>query len=233
VPTILFALTSSPVWTMKDGSPLPAGFWAEEVTDPYNILTEAGFAVRVATPGGRPAPLQEYSLDPSMTGSEERSAALRAELERLAPVLEHPVALSAVDPGIIDAIYIPGGTGPMEDLYADADLGRILVALAGRSASIAAACHGPVGLLSAHDTEGKWVFSGYHLTAYSNEEERQGGPGDAAPFTPEDRLTGEGAKYEAGAPWSQFVLVDRNLITGQNPGSAAEVARQLAAQLAA
>jgi putative intracellular protease/amidase len=232
VPTILFVITASPIWTMKDGRTLPAGFWAEEVADPYAILTGAGFTVQIATPDGKPAPLQAYSLDLSMTGSAERSAQLRADLDSIDPALSRPRALADVDPATIDAVYIPGGTGPMEDLYADPDLSRILAVLQHRDALITTACHGAIGLLSAHSDDGTWLFSGYEMTGYSDQEEQQGGPGDAAPFTLESRLRAEGAKFRAGAPWGQFVISDRNLITGQNPASAAEVARQLATRLA-
>jgi len=231
VPTVLFAITAASEWTLRDGTTLPSGFWAEEVVDPYEILTDAGFTVQFATPGGQPAPLQEYSLDPSMTGSAERSAQLRTWLERLAPDLSKPPVLADIDPQSIDAIYIPGGTGPMEDLYADAGLGRLLVALHARNAEIATACHGTIALLSARSADGSWTFDGYRMTGYSNAEEQQGGPGDAAPFTLETRLRDEGADYQAGAPWSTFVITDRNLISGQNPASAAEVARQLAASM--
>jgi putative intracellular protease/amidase len=231
MPAVLFAVTASPTWTMRDGSQLPAGYWAEEVVDAYDILTTAGFTIHFATPGGRPAPLQQYSLDPSMTGSQERSAQLRARLHEVSDALKYPLALADIDPTRIDAVYIPGGTGPMQDLYADADLGRILVELHENRATIATACHGTIGLLSARTGNGTWTFDGYRMTGYSDAEEQQGGPGDAAPFTLQSRLRQEGADYQAGAPWSVFVITDRNLISGQNPASAAEVARQLVSAL--
>jgi putative intracellular protease/amidase len=118
----------------------------------------------------------------------------------------------------------------MEDMYDDADLGRILVTLQARTAPVATVCHGTIALLSAQPG-GVWIFAGYQMTGYSDEEESQGGPGDAAPFTLESRLRAEGANYAAGAPWSEFTVTDRNLITGQNPGSAAAVARQLVTAL--
>ena len=231
MPTILFAVTASPTWTMRDGSQLPAGYWAEELVDPYDIVIDAGFAVAVATPDGRPAPLQQYSLDPSMTGSEERSDHLRSRLVELSDQLDHPIAFADVDPETIDAVYIPGGTGPMEDLYADPNLGKVLASLHARQAPIATACHGTIALLAARDAGGAWIFDGYRLTGYSNAEEQQGGPGDDAPFTLETRLRDEGADYQAGAPWSSFVVTDRNLISGQNPASAAAVAEQLTSVL--
>ena len=228
--TVLIALTGAAKWIMKDGSTLPAGFWAEELIDPYQILIAAGIDVVLATPGGVAAPLQDYSLDESMTGSAERTAELQAALAGLADALAHPQAFAAIDPGRIDAVFVPGGTGPMEDLHDDADLGSILVALQARSAPVATVCHGTIALLSAQ-SGGAWTFDGYQLTGYSDEEESQGGPGDAAPFTLESRLRAEGANYTAGAPWSEFTVTDRNLISGQNPGSAAAVARQLVTAL--
>jgi putative intracellular protease/amidase len=227
---VLIALTGAAKWTMKDGSALPSGFWAEELVDPYQILTTAGIDVVLATPGGVAAPLQDYSLDESMTGSAQRTAELRAALAGLAGELAHPRPFAAIDPGSIDAVFIPGGTGPMEDLYDDQDLGRILAAVQARTAPVAAVCHGTIGLLSAR-SDGAWLFAGYQLTGYSDEEESQGGPGAAAPFTLESRLRAEGAAYTAGAPWSEFTVTDRNLITGQNPGSAAAVARLLVTAL--
>jgi putative intracellular protease/amidase len=228
--TVLIALTGSAKWTMKDGSTLPAGFWADELIDPYQIITAAGIDVVLATPGGVAAPLQDYSLEESMTGSADRTARLRAALAGLSGLLTHPTALAAVDPGSIDAVFVPGGTGPMEDLHDDPELGRILVALRARTAPVAAVCHGTIGLLSAR-SGGTWIFAGYQMTGYSDEEESQGGPSDAAPFTLETRLRAEGARYAAGAPWSEFTVIDRNLITGQNPRSAAAVARQLVTAL--
>ena len=228
--TVLIALTGATKWTMKDGRTLPAGFWAEELIDPYQILTAAGIDVVLATPGGVAAPLQDYSLDESMTGSAERTARLRAALAGLADQLAHPQALAAVDPETIHAVFVPGGTGPMEDLYNDPDLGRILVALQARTAPIATVCHGTIGLLAAR-SGGTWIFAGYQMTGYTDEEESQGGPGGAAPFTLESRLRAEGASFTAGAPWSEFTVADRNLITGQNPGSAAAVARELVTAL--
>jgi putative intracellular protease/amidase len=232
VPTVLIALTASPVWTMKDGSTVPAGFWAEEFTDPYEQFAEAGWDVVVATPGGAPAPLQELSLDPAMAGPPERGAHLRAALDRLTSLIERPVDLAAVDPDAVDAVFIPGGSGPMEDLRRDPALGLLLVALHRRSAPVAAACHGSIGLLSARVDDGTWPFAGYELTGYTDEEERQGGLADAAPITAEAALRAAGARFRSGAPWACCVIADRNLVTGQNPASAAQVARRVVALLA-
>jgi putative intracellular protease/amidase len=165
-----------------------------------------------------------------MTGSAERTAELRAALAGLTDALAHPQGFAAIDPDGIDGVFVPGGTGPMEDLHDDLDLGRILAALQARTAPVATVCHGTVGLLSAR-SGGAWLFAGYRMTGYADEEESQGGAGDGAPFTLESRLRAEGANFVAGPPWTEFTVTDRNLITGQNPGSAAAVARQLVTAL--
>lgn len=229
--TVLIALTGSAIWTMRDGTTVPAGFWADEFTDPYAVFLAAGYRVLVATPAGVPAPVQQYSLDVSMTGSAERSAVLRAELAALSETLEHPAALADINPTEIDAIYLPGGHGPMEDLYADQDLGRILTDLQSRPAPVVTTCHGTIGLFSARADDGQWLYDGYEMTGYSDEEERLGSAGAAPLFTLESRLRAEGAKYTAEQPWLPFVVVDRNLITGQNPASATGVATRLVAAL--
>jgi putative intracellular protease/amidase len=228
--TVLIALTGASQWTMRDGRALPAGFWAEELVEPYRILTQAGVEVVLATPGAVAAPVQEYSLDESMTGSAGRTAELRAALDELKDRLARPQSFAGIDPDALDAVFVPGGTGPMQDLHGDAALGRILVALQERGAPIAAVCHGTIALLSAR-VQGAWVFAGYQMTGYTDQEEAQGGPGDAAPFTLESTLRAQGADFASSVPWGEFTITDRNLITGQNPGSAAATARRLLAAL--
>lgn len=224
--TVLIALTGAGLCTMKDGRSVPAGFWADEFVEPHSIFSAAGFTVQVATPGAVLAPLQEQSLHVSKTGSEARGLELRRSLDALSSLLRRPLDLADVDPDGLDGIYLPGGLGAVQDLHSDTDLGRILGSLRRRRAVVAAACRGVVGLLPAHDESGTWPFKGYELTGFSDEEEAQAGFLDSMPFTAESRLREAGAYYHAGAPWAPFVITDRNLITGQNPASAAEVARQ-------
>ena len=223
------ALSGAAKWTMKDGSTLPAGFWAEELIDPYQILTAAGTDVVLATPNGVAAPLQEYSLDESMTGSAARTAELRAPLAGLAGPLAHPRPFAGVDPDTIDAMFVPGGAadgGPVRRPRPGPDPGR------------AAGAHGTGRDRLPRDHRPALGPPGGHLDLRRIPDDRvhrrgrtQGGPGDAAPFTLESRLRAEGAGFTAGAPWSEFTVTDRNLITGQNPGSAAAVARQLVTAL--
>jgi putative intracellular protease/amidase len=119
----------------------------------------------------------------------------------------------------------------MTDLAHDADLGRLLIEADDRGQIIAPLCHGPAALLSATRADGGFAFAGRRLTVFTDEEERQGGTGDKTPWWVETTLRDRGAEIDAGPAWSSTVVVDRNLISGQNPQSSADAARQVLAAL--
>jgi putative intracellular protease/amidase len=161
--------------------------------------------------------------------------AQRADSERLAgeryrrlqaiPGFQHPVALSSLtdaDLAEFDAVFTPGGHGPMVDLAGNPDAGRLLAALHRRHAPIAALCHGPALLLSAPErADGLWLFDGYRMTSFTDEEEDQTEPGLLGmAWLLDVALKNAGAVFDDGpSAWVSHVVVDRNLITGQNPGS--------------
>ncbi|MDQ0674672.1 putative intracellular protease/amidase [Pseudarthrobacter siccitolerans] len=122
---------------------------------------------------------------------------------------------------------MPGGHGPMADLYKDADLGRLLATADKDDKIIAPFCHGPAGLLSAMNDDGKFVFAGRRLTVFTNEEELGGGTGENTPWLVEDALKEKDALIENAAAWSSHVVRDGNLITGQNPQSSEDLAREV------
>jgi putative intracellular protease/amidase len=121
----------------------------------------------------------------------------------------------------------------MTDLAFDANVGRVLVAANDASAIIAPFCHGPAALLSAKLADGSNAFAGRRLTVFTDEEERTGGTGENTPWWVESALRDAGAVIDSAAPWSDHVVVDGNLITGQNPQSSASVARRVIDGLAA
>lgn len=155
----------------------------------------------------------------------ERLAADRLAALQAIPGFQHPVALSSLsdeDLAGFDAVFVPGGHGPMVDLADNPDVGRLLVALHGRSAPIAALCHGPALLLSAPErSDGQWLFDGYRLTCFTDEEEIQTEAGMLGmSWFLDTALKNAGAVFDDGpAAWISHVVADRNLITGQNPGS--------------
>jgi putative intracellular protease/amidase len=226
--SVLVVLSGARFWTQTDGHQKPTGFWAEEFATPHRLLTEAGVDVTVATPGGRAPVADEISLTPEQGGDQ-----FRAYLAGLGTVLTEPVRLEDVDPADYDAVLIPGGHGPMQDLAVNEDIARILATmLPDRSKIVASLCHGLAAFLPAGDENGDWLFRDRKMVAFIDEEERQVGLAANAPWLIETRLRQAGADFEHGAPWASYVVVDGNLITGQNPASAEAAGRALLDALA-
>ena len=223
---ILMVVSAADSLTMKDGSEHPTGYWAEELVVSHKTLTEAGNTVHIATPGGRKPTVDQVSLAAESAGGEERAQGFRDYIQKIDGELAHPLVLADVDINSYDAVVMPGGHGPMADLYKDADLGRILVAADRSGKIIAPFCHGPAGLLSATE-DGAFAFKGRRLTVFTNEEELGGGTGENTPWLVEDALKEKGAVVENGAAWSSNVVRDGNLITGQNPQSSEDVAKEV------
>jgi putative intracellular protease/amidase len=175
--------------------------------------------------------------------------AQRADSERLAgerhrkllqiPGFQDPVALSSLSDAQLsefDAVFAPGGHGPMVDLADNPDVGRLLTALQARRAPIAALCHGPAILLSAPErADGLWLFDGYRMTSFTDEEEDQTEAGRLGmAWLLDVALKNAGAVFDDGpSAWISHVVVDRNLITGQNPGSTEAAADAVIKKLAA
>ena len=224
---ILMVVSAADSLTMKDGSEHPTGYWAEELVVSHQTLTDAGNTVHIATPGGRKPTVDQVSLAAESAGGEERAQGFRDYIAKIDGELAHPLVLADVDTDSYDAVVMPGGHSPMADLYKDADLGRILVAADKAGKVIAPFCHGPAGLLSATADDGGFPFKGRRLTVFSNEEELNGGTGENTPWLVEDALKEKGAIVNNAAAWSSHVVRDGNLITGQNPQSSEDVAKEV------
>jgi putative intracellular protease/amidase len=227
---ILFVLTATSFWTLKDGTRHPTGYWAEEFAAPYSALSGAGHEIVVATPGGVVPYVDVMSLRPSMAGSEEIARQLEDVL-RSAEELRRPIELANARLADYDAVFYPGGHGPMEDLWRDADSGRLLIAALASGKPLAIVCHAPVAILATR-RNGVSPFAGYRVTAFTNDEEDGVGLRAKAPWTAEDELVKLGVDFMSGEIWKPFTVVDRNLYTGQNPASAAPLAQQLLKALA-
>lgn len=231
---VLIILTGARVWSQNDGTQRPTGFWGEEFAVPHQLLTEAGVELTLATPGGVVPVPDQMSLSPEANNGDAAAAdRFRAYLEQVSDFLEHPLRLEDIDPSAYDAVLIPGGHGPMQDLAVNAEVGRILSAmLPDTSKLVAALCHGQAGFLSAGDAEG-WLFTGRKITAFTDEEEHITGLDANAPWLLESRLRAGGAEITGGPVWQSHVVVDGNLITGQNPASGRAVAEALIEALSA
>ncbi|WP_069163925.1 type 1 glutamine amidotransferase domain-containing protein [Nocardia altamirensis] len=223
---ILFVMTGADSWTLADGTEHPTGFWAEEFAVPYAAVKEAGHEVVVATPDGVVPPVDRGSLAAAANGGQDRADAFAATLAA-STELRSPIKLSEVDLADYAAVFYPGGHGPMEDLAVNTVSGEILTAALASGKPLAVVCHGPAALLAATKADGANAFAGYAVTGFTNAEEIQGGLADKAKWLLQDRLVEIGADFREGAPWAPNIVVDRNLITGQNPASSAGVAEEL------
>ncbi|GAD82029.1 type 1 glutamine amidotransferase domain-containing protein [Nocardia asteroides NBRC 15531] len=223
---ILFVLTGADHWTLADGTRHPTGFWAEEFAAPYEAFTGAGHTVTVATPGGVVPPVDRASLAADANGGAERAAAIARVLDDAAP-LRQPIALTEVDLADYDAVFYPGGHGPMEDLAVDQISGKLLVDALASGKPLGVVCHAPAALLATVDAAGSSPFAGYRIAAFSNAEETQAGFADKAKWLLQDQLVALGADYREGEPWAPHIEVDRTLYTGQNPASSAVLATEM------
>ena len=227
---ILIVLSAANTWTRADGSSYESGVWAEEFVVMDEAFMAAGCAVDIATPGAVRPTIDPHSMALSVVGHEKVDH-FQTYLDAVAGRLARPLALADADPGRYDAIVIPGGHGPVEDLYKDVDMGRLLVEADRAGKLIAPVCHGQAALLAAKDEAGGWLFSGRAMTAFSDEEEAELGTADNAPWLLADTLRKSGARYEKGPNWGAYVVVDGNLLSGQNPASSAPLAEAVLAAL--
>ena len=222
---ILIVVTGASYWTLKDGSRHPTGYWAEEFVAPYTAFTDAGHEVVVATPNGVVPHVDVMSLRPSMAGSEQ-IAREQEEVLRKAEELRRPIQLANARLEDYDAVYYPGGHGPMEDLAFDADSGRLLVQALASGKPLGVVCHAPAGMLATR-RNGRSPFAGYHVTGFTNDEEAAVGLAAMAPWLMEDEVRSLGVQFSRGEIWKPYTVVDRNLYTGQNPASSGPLAQEI------
>jgi putative intracellular protease/amidase len=227
VAKILFIMTGADEWTLKDGSKHTTGYWAEEAVVPLEAFTNAGHEITVATPGGVVPPVDPGSLTDDAGGGTESAAHFRSVVDT-APEFAKPVDLAGVDLDEFDAVYAPGGHGPMEDLAVNAASGRLLAGALQAGKPVGLVCHGLAALLAAQD-DGANAFAGYRVTGFTNAEEHLAHLADKAPWLLQDRLEAAGVEFVAADPFTSHVQVDRNLVTAQNPQSSTSAAEALVA----
>lgn len=228
--SVLIVLSAADKWTRADGTAYESGVWAEEFVVMDERLVQAGFNVDIATPSGVAPTMDPRSLDTTIVGQEHVDH-FRDYLSKVAARIKKPMVLADVDVSRYEAIVIPGGHGPVEDLYKDPDMGRVLLEANRAPKIIALVCHGPAALLAAKDEAGRWPFAGRRMTCFSDEEEVAFGTAANAPWLLANTLRKCGAIYEKGPNWSAFVVRDGNLLTGQNPASTASLADAVIAAL--
>ena len=200
------------------------GFWLEEFAAPYYFFKDAGAQVTLASPLGGQPPLDPTSYQADAQTEDTRR--LKQDDEAQAQ-LASTQKLSQVKAEDFDAVFFPGGHGPLWDLANDPDSRRLIEGFASADRPGAAVCHGPAVFRDAQGPDGQPLVAGRRVTGFANSEEEAAGLTDVVPFLVQDMLTEKGGRYEKGEDWSSFVLQDGKLITGQNPASSAEAAKRL------
>lgn len=229
---LLYVVTGSDHWTLNDGSQHPTGYWAEELVESHRTFADAGWDIVVATPGGVRPTVDEGSLAVDANGGDEAKVAeLKQYIESVSDVLGSPARLEDQTASSFDAVFVPGGHGPMEDLAVSEVFGALVTDFLDSGKVVSAVCHAPAALLSATRADGSWPFAGYQVTGFTNQEEEQAGLADKAPWLLETRLRDGGATFSAADAWAPNVVVDRTVYTGQNPASTKPLADKLVAAL--
>lgn len=204
------------------------GFWLEEFAAPYYALKDAGATLVLASPAGGQPPIDPKSDAPD--AQTQDTARFKADPEAQA-ALASTVKLDTVNAEDFDAVFYPGGHGPLWDLAGDSRSIALIEAFAAAGKSVAAVCHAPGVLRDVKGPDGKSLVSGKTVTGFTNSEEAAVGLTDVVPFLVEDMLTAQGGVYSKGADWAPYVLTDGLLVTGQNPASSRPAAEALLAVL--
>lgn len=200
------------------------GFWLDEFAAPYYVFKDAGAQVWLASPLGGAPPMDPKSDEPAaQTDATRRFKADPVAKAALAATLR----LRGVSASDFDAVFYPGGHGPLWDLAENGYSIALIEAMLAADKPVAAVCHGPAVLRHAKAPDGFPVVRGKSVTGFSNTEERASGLGHVVPFLVEDMLRQSGAVYTRAADWNPHVVTDRLLITGQNPASAGPSAKAL------
>lgn len=254
---VLVVLSDSDHLDLKDGKVFSTGFYLNELMQPVKLLLDAGHTVTFATPTGK-APTLDRSSDDKMYFNNDVAAlqthkALLEQLKITSPGESPVISLSRVEQvgyEHFDAVYIPGGHAPMQDLLHSQALGKLLNNFHQTGKTTALVCHGPIALLSTltdptaftrqletgkATTANNWTYAGYTFTVISNQEEEIAKGllnGGAMKFYPQTALEKAGGVFSSNtAPWASHVVVDRELVTGQNPASALAVGKTLVDRL--
>ena len=204
------------------------GFWLEEFAAPYYVFKDAGAEITLASPKGGQPP-----LDPSSDTEDAQTPATDrfkddADAQQ---ALARTEKLSTVDAADYDAVFYPGGHGPLWDLSQDADSIALIEAVTTAGTPLGAVCHAPAIFKNTKGTDGQPLVKGRTVTGFTNSEEAGVGLTDVVPFLVEDMLKANGGDYRKGDDWASFVVTDGKLVTGQNPASSEEAARKLLALL--
>lgn len=210
------------------GEAKPTGFWLEELAAPYYVFADAGADLTLASPeGGKPP------MDPASDAAEAQTEATRRFKDDPAAqqALAETVPLADIDGSAFDAVFFPGGHGPLWDLAEDPDALNLIAQTYAAGKPLALVCHAPGVLANAVTGDNAPLVRGRRVTGFANSEEAAVGLSEVVPFLVEDALKQAQADYSKGEDWASYTVTDGNLITGQNPASSRAAAEAVLSQL--
>lgn len=223
---ILIVLTSHSALGNTDKK---TGFWIEEFAAPYYIFADAGAIITIASPAGGQPPVDPKSeASDAQTDATERFYKDNEAIDKVA----NTIKLRDVHAANYDAVFYPGGHGPLWDLANDSHSIKLIEDFYNTQKPIAFVCHAPAALIHVKAENGHPLVKGKRLTGFSDTEEEAVGLTKVVPFLLEDELKKLGGHYTKGADWSSYTQHDGLLITGQNPASSEAVATLLLKTLA-
>ena len=218
---ILFVLTSH---DKLGDTGKKTGFWVEEFASPYYTLLDKGAAITIATPKGGAAPIDPSSDSPdAATADTDRFNKDVVAKEKIA----NTGKLSDINPDDFDAVFYPGGHGPLWDLANDETSIALIEKFNSQAKPIGFVCHAPAALKGVKNADGTPLVKGKKVTGFTNTEEAAVGLTEVVPFLVEDMLNENGGIYSKKEDWAAYAIKDGNLITGQNPASSELVAEKL------
>lgn len=198
------------------------GFWLEEFAAPYYVFVDGGVEVTLASPQGGQPPLDPRSNEPeSQTKATKRFEQDTAAQQQLA----HTIPLDQINPDDYDALFFPGGHGPMWDLASSEPVARLVEHFYRQGKVVSAVCHGPAALVGANTEAGSPILQGKRVTGFTNQEEAAVELDQVVPFLLETRLTELGGQFSCADLFQPYVVTDGQLITGQNPPSSEPAAQ--------
>ena len=224
---ILFVLTSH---DQLGNTGKKTGFWLEEFAAPYYFLKDKGVSITLASPKGGQPPIDpksewaDFQTPDTVRFNEDKATQ---------DILSKTIELQQINTEDFDAVFYPGGYGPLWDLAEDDISIGLIEAFYNNNKPVGSVCHGPAIFKHTKNAEGKPLVEGKKVTAYSNSEEEAVQFTDIVPFSVEDMLKEQGGTYSKGQDWNPYVLEDGLLVTGQNPASSALVAELLFKKLGA
>lgn len=206
---------------------LKTGFWLEEFAAPYYVFKDAGAEITIASPRGGQPPLDPKSDEPDF----QTAATARFKDDKEAQAeLAGSLKLSEISPDDYDAVFYPGGHGPLWDLAEDRDSISLIEVMSAAGKTVAAVCHAPAVFRHTKAPDGSPLVEGKSITGFSNSEEAAVELTDIVPFLLENELHMVGANYSKSSDWHPYVVTDGNLVTGQNPASSEGAAQALLAR---